>query len=187
VATHPYFDNEPSIVTSCFKAAIVAAQQKYNYRIDLPLAEKILFRMLRTWDRTHETFHTTKSGILDKLLYPGEQRSPYTSFLVRYFKLLPKRPQASPTPIKTEIVPVTSSDWEELEKSVEWTVLVCERTREIHIFHSPTMSHSESVYDSRGFSLGSVIVEGMPCRNKWLPKAHYNKCFETTYKILSGR
>jgi hypothetical protein len=187
VATQPNYDDGPSIVEHVFKAAVAGAQEKYGYILDIKLAKDILFEMLKVWNGSHETFHNTKSGILDDKLYPGEPRSPYTSFLIRYFKALPRKSKSRPTPSKAPNSMVSPSDWIEFEKSDEWSVWVCERTHEIHIFHNPTMSHSESLYNSRGFELGSVVVGGLPCQNKWLPKLHKDKCFEATYRILSGR
>jgi len=187
VATQPNYDNGPSIVEKVFRAAIAGAQEKYGYNLDVRLAEDILFEMLKVWDRSHETFHDTKSSILDRVLSPCEQRSPYTSFLVRYFKQLPKRPRSKVVAQPAPETMVSASDWVEFEKTDQWSVWVCERTHEIHLFHNPTMSHSESLYHSRGFELGSVTVEGLPCRNKQLPKLHHDKCFETTYRIQSGR
>ncbi len=184
MATQHQDDNGPSIVVDFFKAAVAGAQKKYKTQIDVRTAREILFAFLRSWDGTHETFHNTKSAAIDECLSPGENRSPYTSFVIRYCKLFPKKKKVS---APQEILQISQSDWEEIEKSDEWSVWVCERTREIHLFHNPTMSRSESIYHSRGFELGSVVVEGLPCRNKWLPKRHKDKCFEVTYRILSGK
>lgn len=177
-------DNEPFIVDKFFKLAVAGAQEKYKIQIDVRVARRILFAFLREWDGTHETYHPTKSRLLDTHLYPSDERSPYTSFLNRYLKLFPKK---NPKDTPKNVQPVTASDWEEVEKSAAWSVWVCERTKEIHLFHNPTMSRSESLFNTLGFELGSVVVEGQPSKNKGLVEVHRNKCFETTYRILSGK
>lgn len=68
-----------------------------------------------------------------------------------------------------------------------WEVSVLSDSREIFLYHRASLSRSESLYHRRGFELGSVIVEGRPCRQKTLIDLHRSKCFETTYRILSGR
>lgn len=186
MATQAHNDDRPFVIDNLFRAAIAGAQERFGYILDVRIAKDILFKMFTSWDGSRETFHETKSNILDTCLPPGEQRSPYTSFVIRYYRLLKSR-KAKPLAAKAPETTVSQSDWDEFEKTDEWTVLVCERTREIQLFHNPTLSHSESLYHESGFSLGSVIVEGMPCRNKWLPKRHHTKCAEVTYRILSGR
>jgi hypothetical protein len=68
-----------------------------------------------------------------------------------------------------------------------WEVEVLEKTREIFLYHPSTMSRSESLYHNRGFELGSVSVEGRPCRLKRVVELHRRKCSEVAYRTLSGR
>jgi hypothetical protein len=68
-----------------------------------------------------------------------------------------------------------------------WDVTVSEKTREIFLYHLSSMSRSESLYNNHGFDLGSVVIEGRPCRHKRLVELHRRKCFEVTYRILTGR
>ena len=184
MATQHQSDNGPAIVEKFFRAAVAGAQEKYQTQIDVGTARKILFAFLRTWNGTHVTFHNTKSAALDECLYPEEDRSPYTSFVIRYFKLFPKKEKVS---APQEILQISQSDWEEIEKSDDWSVWVCERTKEIHLFHNLTLSRSESNFTNTRFELGSVTTEGETCRNKGVVERHRHKGIETTYRILSGR
>lgn len=184
MSTQHQSDNGPAIVEKFFKTAVAGAQEKYQTRIDVRTARKVLFAFLRTWAGNHETFHATKSAALDECLYPEDDRSPYTSFVIRYFKLFPKKEKVS---APQEILQICQSDWEEVEKSSEWSVWVCERTREIHLFHNLTMSRSESYFTNTRFELGSVTTEGETSRSKVVIKRHLDKGTETTYRILSGR
>ncbi|MEK7462266.1 MAG: hypothetical protein AAB618_01720 [Patescibacteria group bacterium] len=67
-----------------------------------------------------------------------------------------------------------------------WLVSVEENTREVTLFHHPTQTKSESFFSSQGFQLGSVTVEGRPCRNQHHIEMHQNKGTEVVYSILSG-
>jgi hypothetical protein len=186
MASQALLDNGPGIVDKIFKTAVAGAQGRYKTHLDIRTAKDILFGILKTWDGAPEHFHEVKSAQLDAYLYPGEPRSPYTSFVVRYFKLLKESSSKRAAP-KVVAEPVRLADWYEYEKSAEWSVWVCERTREIHLFHNSTMSRTESLYTQNGFDLGSVIVEGEPSRHKRLKEIHRKKCFEVTYRILSGK
>ena len=68
-----------------------------------------------------------------------------------------------------------------------WIVSIEEKTWEIFLYHLATMTRSESIYSARRIELGSVSVEGRPCRDKKLVELHRRKCTEVAYKILSGR
>jgi hypothetical protein len=187
MATQAYYDGEPFIVKSHRVAAVAAAQEKYGVILDLDIVEEALLAMMREWDSSRqEDFHPTKSRILDRLLPPCEFRSPYSSVIVRYFKSFPKK-QRERTPKRSEVQPVTHEDWERVEDTSEWSVWVCERTREIHLFHNPTISHSESNYTTSEtgikFLPGSVTVEGQTCTSKELRKQHQEKGEGITYLI----
>jgi hypothetical protein len=70
---------------------------------------------------------------------------------------------------------------------VYWEITVAEMTQEIFLYHRSSMTRSESLFGKRGFELGSVVVEGRPCRQKQVIDLHRRKCFEVTYRILSGK
>ncbi len=68
-----------------------------------------------------------------------------------------------------------------------WEVTVENKTREIFLYHPSSMTRSESFFTHRSFELGSVTVEGRPCRNKQWVKLHRQMGTKVTYEILSGR
>lgn len=68
-----------------------------------------------------------------------------------------------------------------------WKITIDEQTREIILYHSPTMTRSESLYTNRSFELGSISTEGRPCRHKKLRELHEEMGRTVVYEILSGR
>lgn len=105
---------------------------------------------------------------LDYLRIPPSERTVIRALTSKYFKLVKEALVSKPLDDK------------------HWLVSVEEITREVILFHHVTMTKSESFFSGKGFQLGSVTVEGRPCRNQRHIEMHKNKGTEVVYCMLSG-
>lgn len=208
MATQPY--TGPSIVDRHFNAAFAKARHNIFDDKDFigfipPIGMKFLFEFLAQWDgNSPKTAVATRSIILNKWNCKKPLRSGFHSLVIWYLRQFQKPAHGNENPeptldlfsVKTLNEPATEASaqleevqplWEQAESSENWDVWICRRTREIHLFHKRTLTRSESLFTATCLDLGSVSVEGRPCRLKQHVDLHRTKGGATLYRILSGR
>jgi hypothetical protein len=160
--------DDPFIVESilsrvCYKEFEANGKcREFDYDILVKLIQRIKSPGWRRAEKYEDT-------VTQALVYVGAKRSEYTvlrHLASEYFKAVKK---AHPL------------------DGHEWEITVDTNTREITLYHYPTMTRSESLYTLKHFDLGSVTVEGRPCRHRQQLKLHAQMGRRVVYEIASGR
>ena len=118
-----------------------------------------LIKYLKSGKANRKNYSEAVTHTLKHLLIPESEWTVLRALASAYFKALkPVKQPTQPDPL--------------------WSVTVLEASREIRLYHYPTMTRSDSLYDHTQCYPGSVSTEDRPCRHKQHIELHRGKCLE---------
>lgn len=170
MATHTNLDNDPLIVESILSKVCWNEYDRAGREFEYEHVKRVV-RLLKsgTTASGNRDYPTMTTLALETLKIPKSEWTTIRALASAYFKEVKDATIRHPLAEK------------------HWDVTVDGKAREICLYHPSTMTRSESFFSHKGFELGSVTVEGRPCRSKSHIELHRNKGMAVTYRILSGR